>query len=220
MPARLPQRAFLFLLVSAWGAGIPAAAQNDVALNAYWTFSGATTGDGTTQTPNYTAGALIELRHIAHPLIGYEATYSFNRDNQSYVATSGPSAGPPTAVVSANANEIAGAWVFSGKPGDLRPFAVAGGGVILDVPTSATYYPCGINREPQCTAVANPPASTSVKPVFVYGGGIDCVLSPHVGLRIQYRGNLAKAAALTSVISSSGALTHTAEPMMGAYFRF
>lgn len=217
MPARSPGVVLFISLLASIASGSAALAQTDVAASAYWTFGGTTSGGNITQTPDYTAGAMLELRHVAHPLIGYEATYSFHHDSQSYVSTVRPAA---TALVSADANEFAGAWVIAMKSGDLRPFAVVGAGIIVDVPTSGTYSPCGISPVPKCNADENPPLSTSFRPVFVYGGGIDCALSAHVGLRIQYRGNLAHAAELTSLIHSTGALTHTAEPMMGAYFRF
>ena len=217
MPARLLEVALFFVCLSAIASGTTAAAQTDVAANAYWTFSGATTGNNISQTSNYTVGVMLELRHVAHPLVGYEATYSFHRDSLSYVSTVIPAA---TALVTADVHEFAGDWVFAMKSGDLRPFGVVGAGVIADAPTSATYSPCGITPAPHCNLVLNPPTNTSARPVFVYGGGIDCALSTHVGMRIQYRGNLARAAELTSLIRSTGVFTHTAEPMFGAYFRF
>ena len=54
---------------------------------------------------------------------------------------------------------------------------------------------------------------------FVYGAGLDWTLLPHLGLRLQYRGNLYKASDLTSAFSSTNAFTHTAEPVIGIYFR-
>jgi len=54
----------------------------------------------------------------------------------------------------------------------------------------------------------------------VYGGGLDWGLVPHVGLRLQYRGNLYNAPALTTLYHSTGQLAKTAEPMIGAYIRF
>jgi opacity protein-like surface antigen len=71
----------------------------------------------------------------------------------------------------------------------------------------------------------NQPASgqaattSSNKPVFVYGAGLDWGLLPHIGLRFQYRGNLYKAPDLTTLYGSSGAFTRTAEPMIGVYLR-
>ena len=61
--------------------------------------------------------------------------------------------------------------------------------------------------------------TTTTKPVFVYGAGVDWRLIPHIGLRLQYRGNLYKAPDLTTLFTSTGVFTHTAEPMIGVYFR-
>ena len=85
---------------------------------------------------------MIELRHISNPIVGYEATYSFNRANQEYspgaaytcpVGVTPPCSPPPTQV-GANAHEITADWVASVKFVNLRPFALAGVGLLLDVP--------------------------------------------------------------------------------------
>ena len=61
-----------------------ARAQTDVALSLYGTFTGTTNYniDLEHQKSANAAGAIFEFRHIRNPLIGYEATYSFNRANQ------------------------------------------------------------------------------------------------------------------------------------------
>jgi len=191
-------------------AGVAAGAQTDVALSAYGAFNGATTGNGTVQSPANAAGGLIELRHISSPLVGYEATYAFNRANQKYSAQNDacpvgviPCILPTPASISANAHEVTGDWVVSLKLANLRPFALAGVGLLLDVPSSGQSS-----------------TSSATKAVFVYGGGLDWGLVPHLGLRLQYRGNLYKAPDMTSRFTSTGAFTHTSEPMIGAYFSF
>jgi hypothetical protein len=182
--------------------------RTDVGLSVYGAFNESTSGNDTAQSPSNAAGGLIELRYIRNPIIGYEATYAFNRANQRY-APSTPLPCPPNpecglpAEISANAHEVTGDWIASVKIANLRPFALAGVGLLLDVPSSGQ------------TAT-----STSTKPVFVYGGGLDWGLLPHLGLRFQYRGNLYKAPDLTKLYTSTGAFTHTAEPMIGAYLRF
>lgn len=184
-------------------------AQTDLAVSIYGAFSGTTNGNGTVQSPSNAAGGIVELRHIRNPLIGYEGTYSFNRANQTYSTSSFacpvtvPACQPPTvASVSANAHEITGDWVASVHVRNLRPFALAGVGLLLDVPANG-----------------GSDTSTTTKPVFVYGGGIDWAVLPHLGLRFQYRGNLYKSPDLTRLYTSTDAFTHTAEPMIGAYFR-
>jgi opacity protein-like surface antigen len=200
------------LIFFAMGVASAAAAlgQTSVAASLYGTFSGTTNGNGVQQSPSNAAGTLIELRHISNPLIGYEATYSYNRDNQVYrsianvcpVGVPGP-CGPTPAPVSADAHEITGDWIVSVRVANLRPFALAGVGVLLNVPSG------------------NQADTTSSKQAaYVYGAGLDWGLVPHIGLRLQYRGNLYKAPDLTRLYTSTNAFTHTAEPMIGAYFRF
>ena len=94
-------------------------------------------------------------------------------------------------------------WVASVKIANLRPFALAGGGLLFHLPSSGQAS-----------------SATATKPVFVYGAGLDWGLLPHIGLRLQYRGNLYKAPDLTRLFTSTGAFTQTAEPMAGVYLRF
>ena len=189
----------------ALGSAVAARAQTDVALSVYGAFHGTTNGNGTIQSPANSAGGMIELRHISNPLVGYEATYSYNRDNQVYSSACAgvtcTSVAPQS--VSANAHEISGDWIASVHVANLRPFALAGVGLLLNQPTGGQTN-----------------TTSQTKPVFVYGAGLDWGVFPHIGLRFQYRGNLYKAPDLTRLYTSTNAFTHTSEPMIGAYVRF
>jgi len=179
--------------------------QTDVSLSVYGAFSGTTTGDGVMQSPSNAAGGILEVRHIENPLIGFEGTYSFNRANQVYspTVTCGLPCGPITAAtVSADAHEVTGDYLASLKIANLRPFVLGGAGLLFNEPSSGQ---------------AN--TTSSNKLVYVYGAGLDWGLLPHIGLRLQYRGNLYKAPDLTKLYGSSGVFTHTAEPMIGVYLR-
>jgi len=180
--------------------------RTDVALSIYGAFGGTTTGDGVQQSPSNAAGGIVEVRHISNPIIGFEGTYSFNRANQVYSPTAyacGIICGPTTpAAVSADAHELTGDWVPSVKIANLRPFGLVGAGILFNQPASGQSD-----------------TTSSTKPVFVYGAGLDWGLLPHIGLRLQYRGNLYKAPDLTTLYGSSGAFTRTAEPMIGVYLR-
>ena len=182
---------------------LTAHAQTSLALSAYGAFSGSTSGNGTVQSPSNSAGGLIELRHISNPLIGYEATYSFNRANQSYTSCVTQNTNCVSTSVAANAHEITGDWIVSVHLANLRPFALAGAGLLIDQPTSGQSD-----------------TSTETKPVYVYGAGLDWGVLPHLGLRFQYRGNLYKAPNLARLYTSTDRFTQTAEPMIGAYFNF
>lgn len=196
---------FLALGLAALGNGV-ARAQTSVALSLYGAFSGVTNGNGVQESPSNSAGGLLELRHISNPLMGYDVTYSYNRANQVYSSTAVlpcPPSGCSAAAVSADAHEITGDWVVSVHAANFRPFALAGVGLLLNEPAGSQSN-----------------TTSSDKPVFVYGAGLDWGLVPHFGLRFQYRGNVYKAPDVTTAFTSTGAFAQTAEPMIGAYFRF
>jgi opacity protein-like surface antigen len=97
-------------------------------------------------------------------------------------------------------------WLASLKLANLRPFALAGGGLIVDVPSSAQ-------------SSQSSPTSTSTKAVFVYGAGLDVGLLPHFGVRLQYRGNVYSAPELIKSVGSTHTALDTSEPMIGVYLR-
>jgi opacity protein-like surface antigen len=194
---------FFVLFAAAFASG--AHAQTDVAASLYGAFSGTTTGNDVQQSPANSAGALIELRHIANPILGFEATYSWNRDDQSYRSASDTNVcavGCTRVSVPANANEVTADWTPSLHIANLRPFGVLGIGAMFNEPAGGTD------------------TQSQTKAVYVYGAGLDWGILPHIGLRFQYRGNLYKSPDLTRLYGSTNAFTHTAEPMLGAYFRF
>jgi opacity protein-like surface antigen len=199
-----------FLLAGVFALGSAASfAQTDVAASLYGAFSAKSTANGVQESPANAAGGLVELRHISKPWLGYEATYSYNRANESYLPVnySCPVAGttcviPAATAVKANANEVTADWIASVKLANLRPFALAGGGLVFNVPASGQTS-----------------TSSATKPVFVYGAGLDWGLLPHLGLRVQYRGNLYSAPNLTQLFTSVSKFTQTSEPMIGVYFR-
>jgi opacity protein-like surface antigen len=198
-------KAFIVSTLLAGLAATAAHAQTDAAISLYGAFNGTTNGNGTIQSPANSAGGLIELRHISNPIVGYEGTYSFNRDNQTYRSTCASVTCPnlPPASVSANAHEISGDWIASVHIANLRPFALAGVGLLFNQPSG--------NQTD---------TNSQTKPTFIYGAGLDWGLFPHIGLRFQYRGNVYKAPDLTKLYTSTNAFTHTSEPMIGAYVRF
>jgi opacity protein-like surface antigen len=198
---------FVFSLLAAiLLSGAAACAQTSVGLSLYGAFTSATNGNGIQESPSNSAGGLVELRHISNPIVGWEATYSYNRANQVYTptVTCGLPCGNATpAAVSADAHEITGDWIPSLHISNLRPFGVLGVGLLLNQPTSGQTD-----------------TTSSNKAVYVYGAGLDWGLIPHIGLRLQYRGNLYKAPDVTKLYTSTDAFTHTAEPMIGAYLSF
>ena len=208
--------------------GVASQAQTSVALGVYGAFNGTTLGNGTQQSPANQAGGLFEFRQIKNPLVGYEATYAYNRANQGFsfsdlstpaCPTSGCSIS--TTAISNNAHEVTGDWVVSLHAGSLRPFALAGGGLLLNVPTGGTVTTTTCSSVTSLCSQSTTAAATrtSTEGIFSYGAGLDWELLPHLGLRFQYRGNLYKAPAIANAFSSTNAFTHNAEPVIGIYFR-
>ena len=202
------------LLVLATLSGAAAQAQTDIAASLYGAFSGAaTTNNGNRESPSNSAGGMIELRHLRSSLVGYEATYSFNRADQMYTSIlyctlcTGNKA--PTIAVSANAHEIAGDWLISARNRNLRPFLLAGAGILLAEPASGQSGTQGSHTA-----------------VYVYGVGFDWRLRSYLGLRFQYRGNVYRAPFLSADYSPSpgtgspDVFKQNAEPMVGVYFKF
>src|SRR5581483_5077897 len=156
---RNSMRLFLFCAGLFVFIAVPAVyAQTDVALSFYGAFNGTTNGNGTIQSPANAPGGIIELRHISNPIVGYEATYSYNRGNQTYrsdcAGVTCTTIAPVT--VSANAHEFTGDWVASVHIAMLRPFALAGVGLLFNQPSGAQTN-----------------TNSETKPVFVYGAGLD-----------------------------------------------
>ena len=182
-------------------------AQTDVSASLLGAFSESSNGGNTTQSPSDAAGVLFEVRHLSNPLVGFEGTYSYNRANQAYRYTTPPPCPAPGCQgpvgVSAEAHEVTGDWVVAPKIAKFRPFGLAGVGLLFNDPTGG-----------------QPDTQSQTKPVIVYGFGLDWGMAPHLGLRFQYRGNAYRAPNLTRLYAPVNSGTHTAEPMIGAYFRF
>ncbi len=205
---------------------VAAQSQTDIALSGYGAFNQNTSGNRTTQSPSDQGGFLVELRHIRNPLMGYEATYGYNRANQAY--TSAPVGCPAfgcstsTATIPANQHEVTADWVVSLKVLMFRPFALAGGGILVNSPEGGTVttVSCGILNPLCSTTTTRASTQTQVKGEFTYGAGVDWTLLPHLGLRFQYRGRVSKAPQLVTAFSSTDQFTRTSEPVLGAFLRF
>jgi len=192
---------------SAQAGEVKSLSKTDISGSIYGAFGGATSANGAQQSPSNSAGGIIEVRHLSNPLVGFEGTYSFNHADQTYSELFCPIATTiqpcnPAQTVKANAHELTADYVPSVKLANFRPFGVLGIGLLLNEPSSGQTL-----------------TTSSSKIVYVYGAGLDWGLAPHFGLRFQYRVNLYKAPDLSTLYGSTGAFTHTAEPMIGIYLR-
>ena len=200
--------------VTAWNGAI-AYGQTDVAASVDGAFSGTSQSRLEVQRSSNSAGGLLEVRHIHNALVGFEATYSYNRANQVYTyigppppTTPCPSSGcnsqPAPVVIPANAHTLTGDWVISRKKRNLQYFALAGGGVLFVVPSNDPMYS----------------SSTATEFVFECGIGLDWEFASHFGLRLQDRMDIDSAPNLNTFSTVNGDLTYTQEPALGVYYRF
>ena len=221
--------------------GAEAHAQTDVAASVDGAF-GTTTQAGipfsgkVAQTPSNSAGALLGVRHVWSRWVGLEAAYTYNRANQTYsypisaevptapCPSSGCTLAPPVSI-SANAHAITGAWVVSRKSRRFRSFALAGGGLLLVVPSGGQEY-TGFTIYGQYLSNASY-THTATEFLWELGAGLDWKLSAHFGLRLQDREVMYKSPQLVSTqiytFGTSGlqnAITYTQEPAFGVYYRF
>jgi hypothetical protein len=181
-------------------------ALTDVGVGFYKTFTTATSGQGTVQTPSNSAGGMLEVRHIVSSLLGYEFTFSFNPYNQMFTPKVGDCGyicqNQPTKI-SGKGSTVAVDWVVSHKMGKFRPFAVAGMGFFITSGGSSVYG-----------------SNTIVRPGYIFGGGTDWEMNSRIGFRFQFRDNVSKAPNISMIYHATGAYTNTAEPMAGVYYRF
>ncbi len=180
---------------------------------------------GTEQSPANQAGGLFEFRHIKNPLVGYEATYSYNRGDQGFsnfplppCPTSGCTVS--TASIADNAHEVTGDWVcrFTGRTCAIRAcwwralLNVPSGGTVTTTTCSSTnpiWQPehigcCDPHLCPRCFYLRGWP-----------GLGIATAHRPPVSIS---RESIQSARDCPMLFPSTNAFTHTSEPVIGILF--
>ena len=232
----------LLLLTLAGCITLPASAQKqtDIAASLFGNFTPSTTANTEVQTPASAAGGLLELRHIFNNYAGLEAAYAYNRANQMYEDShiEGLPCPPPggcasqalPTAVSANAHTITGAWILSKTMGKLRPYALAGTGAVIFVPSQysgggSIFIRYGVSST--TVSPTGPNLTTSATQfLYLFGGGMDWNLSRKIGLRLQYRFAMYKAPLLANANLYSGGTaaennyTRSQQPALGIYYRF
>ena len=94
--------------------------------------------------------------------------------------------------------------VMKTPPGNFHPFVLAGVGLLLSHPTSS----------------AGGAVSTS-QAAFDYGVGVDWRFASHLGLRLQFRGDLYKAPGIAGGTHyNSPGWMNTSEPALGISYKF
>lgn len=168
--------------------------ESDFAASIFGQFTTSTDGNGVHQTQTYSPGALASFRQSYKPWLGYEINYGYNYSSDIYNGRH----------VQHDVHEATAAYLVQlHKFYGLEPFALAGGGALIFVPTDS-------------------PLSHQERPVGLYGVGVNYMPNGyrHVGLRFQYRGLVYRAPNFDQAALSSSSYRHTAEPTAGAFFRW
>jgi hypothetical protein len=195
----------LFLLSpsSAW-LGNRASAQTlknfEAGVNAFGQFSQSSNGNGIQDNPTDSLGALATVRQSFRPWLGYEVNYSYTRFSERYSTL-------PFDVQS-NLHEVSGAYLLQGPTIPilgLQPFGAVGVGALIFLPTT----------------VGGQKYSQQARVPLLYEVGVNHpVFTSHLGLRFQYRGLVYKTPDFNSAQLTTNTRRQTAEPSVGAYFRF
>ncbi len=227
-------RASLACLVLLASHSLAAHAQTDLSVSILGSLNGSVNNASSALRSIDEIGGNIALRHVRNALVGLEAGYSYYRSNQndSYLyyppgnLCPAPPCGPTQvqANVLADTHEITADWVLTLKLKNFRPFALAGAGLLIDQPATGTgiesLTTCDTS-DPLCnTTTQSVSTPTQTKPVFNYGLGLDWRLRPQLGIRVQFRGNLNPTPVLLSGFPSTSTLMHSAQPMLGIFYRF
>lgn len=196
----------------------PATGKFDLGASFFEAFNGGSnTGNGTTETLTRGTGGMLEGRYMVKPLIGFGASFSYNHESINLAPNTATCAafydcGNRPASVSAKASELVFDWLPSVQYGRMRAFALAGLGFAI---TIAPYNFLQTSSPNTIFETAN-----SVRPVYVFGGGLDYNISTHFGARFQYRDNIYKAPAPFPVYPATKNFISSSQPMGGFFYRF
>jgi hypothetical protein len=154
-------------------------------------------------SPSNTAGAIVTLRYVVSPLVGFEGNYGYAR----YTDTFHPFGTLTSGGVQQNASEYSFGYVAHTRKQyfGVTPFASAGAGTMVFRPTPGG----GLGLPEQARAA-----------YYFSVGAETTVLSPHFGIRAQYRQVFFKAPDFLTNYLTIQQRTTTYEPGFGFFLRF
>lgn len=164
------------------------------------------TGQVVGDSPGSTFGALVTLRYIVKPFLGFEGNYGYARYTQNY--SNVPSQNIPGSLgVQARTNEYTLGYVVTPVPTifGFQPFVSVGAGVMAFKPTPFG----GISL------------TTQARATYYYSAGLqEQFFSSHFGLRVSFRQNFFLAPDFGQNYLTIKQRTITTEPTLGFYFKF
>ena len=181
--------------------------RSDLSVNVTGAFSSQSEGNNVTQDPSNSLGFLATYRFKIDRLSSVDVNYGITRNTQYYATQSVVTGGQEFFSIQSNVSEVTADYVFTPwKSGRLKPFLLAGGGVMIFNPTGNSF--------------GTSTSDTEIKGAFSYGGGADYRLLKNIALRLQYRGLVYKAPDFYVPGLSTGSVGHMAEPSVGIVFHF
>ena len=153
--------------------------------------------------PGNTAGAVVTLRYVVSPFVGFEGNYGYSRYTDNFT----PFGSQPNGGVQQNASEYTFGYVVHTRKQyfGVTPFASGGAGTTVFRPTPGG----GLALPEQARAT-----------YYFSVGAETTVLSPHFGIRAQYRQLFFKAPDFLTNYLTIQQHTTTYEPGVGFFLRF
>jgi opacity protein-like surface antigen len=177
----------------------------DLSLSGAAVISKQSTGHGIVLDPTNSGTPLVAFRYRFSPKHSVVVNYSGTHDSQIYTL------GAHVYRVQSTVSEFSAAYVFNPiQIGKFEPFLMAGAG-------SLSFNPGDTFIDTFQVPIA------SVKQdelMYLYGGGVDYRVRPHIAVRLQYRGLVYKEPNFKNPTLFTGALGQMAEPTIGIVFRF
>lgn len=155
-------------------------------------------GSSVTNTPSNTFGALVDVRYIAKPFVGFEFNYGYARYTENFTGVGG---------VQTNVNEYTFGYVATPAHTifGFQPFVSAGAG-------STGFKP---------TPNGGQGLKTQARATYYYSVGLQQeYLSSHFGLRASFRQLFYLAPDFGQNYLTIKQRTTTSEPTVGFYLRF
>lgn len=170
----------------------------DASANVFGQFTGSTSGNGISDKPSRSVGALATFRQSFKPWLGYEVNYSYTRFTEFY-------SNQPFGVQN-NLHEVSGAYLVEGpRLLAFQPFGAVGAAWLIFFPTASG----GQRLDKQNI------------PGLLYEAGVNIPLATsHFGARLEYRGLLYRTPNLGSPTLVTNTRRQTGEPTVGLYARF
>ncbi len=180
--------------------------ETDVAFTGFYAINKSSTGRGTTQTVDNSAGGMVNFRHISSPFIGFEGYYGYSSIHETFAPTPGACGftcnnAPEKAPTKLSQAGIA--WVITHQMGKMEPFAEGGITFMIFEPNNDVFN-----------------NNSVVRLGYTIGGGTDMAVSPRFGVRLQVRDIIYKQPNLVFGYAATGNFTNSVQPMGGVYFRF